>query len=312
MRRPPEAPLPPRNGLDPARLRLPAEGRWATIRDHLVERTPKLPPARLGRMLVEGRIVGEDGPVTPDTPFRAGAFIWFHRDLPDEVTVPLEIGVVHSDKHLVVVDKPHFMATIPRGRHVLETALVRLRRELDLPELSPAHRLDRLTAGLLIFVVSREHRGAYQTLFLDRKVAKVYEAIAPYDPSLALPATVRSRIVKERGVMTAREVPGEPNAETRIELIEHACGLGRYRLLPTTGRTHQLRVHLSGLGIPILGDRCYPTVSESTLEDFTRPLQLLARTLEFTDPITGVQRRFESRRKLRNCDRATRAEFSIS
>ena len=224
MRRPPEAPLPPRNGLDPARLRLPAEGRWATIRDHLVERIPKLPPERLDRMLVEGRIVGEDGPVTPDTPFRAGAFIWFHRDLPDEVTVPLEIGVVHSDKHLVVVDKPHFMATIPRGRHVLETALVRLRRELDLPELSPAHRLDRLTAGLLIFVVSREHRGAYQTLFLDRKVAKVYEAIAPHDPSLALPATVRSRIVKERGVMTAREVPGEPNAETRIELIEHAAG----------------------------------------------------------------------------------------
>lgn len=312
MRRPPQAPLPPRDGLNPARMKLPADGPWATIRDHLVERIPKLPPERLDEMLTERRIVTEDGPVTPDTPFRAGVFVWFHRDLPDEVTVPFEIGVVYSDEYLVVADKPHFLATIPRGRHVLETALVRLRRELDLPELSPAHRLDRLTAGLLIFVVRREHRGAYQTLFRDRKVRKVYEALARHDPGLTLPTTVRSRIVKERGVLTAQEVAGEPNAETRIELIEHACGLGRYRLIPATGRTHQLRVHLAGLGIPILGDRFYPTVTETTLDDFTRPLQLLARTLEFTDPITGAHRRFESALKLRNCDRATLAEFSVS
>lgn len=311
VRRPPDAPLPPRNGLNPARMRLPAEGPWSTIRDHLVDRIPKLPPERLDEMLAEQRIVGQNGPVTRQTPFQAGAFIWFHRDLPDEVPVPFEIGVVHRDEHLVVVDKPHFMATIPRGRHVLETALVRLRRELDLPELSPAHRLDRVTAGLLIFVVEREHRGAYQTLFRDRKVRKVYEALARHDPGLALPTTVHSRIVKERGTVTAQEVPGEPNAQTRIELIEHAHGLGRYRLLPATGRTHQLRVHMSGLGLPILGDRFYPVVTESTLDDFSRPLQLLARTLEFTDPITGAARRFESRLKLRNCVPRTLSEFSF-
>ncbi|WP_285486540.1 RluA family pseudouridine synthase [Amycolatopsis taiwanensis] len=292
-------------------MRLPVEGPWATIRDHLVDRIPKLPPQRLDQMLAEGRIVGQDGPVTLVTPYRPGTFIWFHRDLPDEVPVPFEIGVVHRDEHLVVADKPHFMATIPRGRHVLETALVRLRRDLDLPELSPAHRLDRLTAGLLIFVVNREHRGAYQTLFRDRKVRKVYEAVARHDPGLTLPTTVRSRIVKERGIVTAQEVAGEPNARTRIELIEHARGLGRYRLLPETGRTHQLRVHMSGLGIPILGDRFYPVVTETTLDDFSRPLQLLARTLEFTDPITGELRRFESRLKLRNCDQHTLSEFSI-
>jgi len=291
-------------------MKLPAEGPWATIRDHLVERIPRLPAERLDEMLAERRIVGRDGPVTADTPFRAGEFIWFHRDLPDEVTVPFEIGIVHADENLLVVDKPHFLATIPRGRHVLETALVRLRRDLALPELSPAHRLDRVTAGLLMFVVKREHRGAYQTLFADRKVRKTYEAVARHDPGLTLPRTVHSRIVKERGIVTAQEVPGEPNAETRIELLEHGGGLGRYRLYPATGRTHQLRVHMSGLGIPILGDRFYPSVVETTLDDFSRPLQLLAKTLEFTDPVTGVPRRFESGLRLRNCDARTLSEFS--
>ena len=280
-------------------MKLPAGGPWATIRDHLVERIPRLPAARLDEMLAEQRIVGVDGPVTPDTPFLPGAFIWFHRDLPDEVPVPFEIGIVHRDDHLVVVDKPHFLATIPRGQHVVETALVRLRHELGLPELSPAHRLDRVTAGLLMFVTRREHRGAYQTLFRDRKVAKEYEAIARHDPDLDLPRTVRSRIVKERGTITAQEVPGPVNAETYIELVEHADGRGRYRLVPATGRTHQLRVHLNHLGIPILGDRFYPTVTETPLDDFSRPLQLLAKALEFTDPVTGAHRRFQSRLSLR-------------
>ncbi|NKQ54611.1 pseudouridylate synthase [Amycolatopsis sp. K13G38] len=298
MRRRQPAPLPQRNGLDPARMKLPAEGPWATVRDHLVERIPRLPPQRLDEMLAEERIVGVDGPVTADTPFLPGAFIWFHRDLPEEVPVPFQIGIVHADEHLVVVDKPHFLATIPRGRHVLETALVRLRRDLGLPELSPAHRLDRVTAGLLMFVTRRENRGKYQTLFRDRAVAKEYEAIAPHDPGLELPATVRSRIVKERGTITAQEVAGPVNAETRVELIEHAEGRGRYRLAPATGRTHQLRVHMNHLGIPILGDRFYPTVVETPLDDFRRPLQLLAKTLEFTDPLTGERRRFESRLKL--------------
>ncbi|WP_236795129.1 RluA family pseudouridine synthase [Amycolatopsis sp. GM8] len=299
MSRRPDAPLPPRNGLDPARMRLPVDGHWATIRDHLVDRIPRLSPQRLDEMLAQERIVGLDGPVTARTPFKGGMYIWFHRDLPDETPVPFEITVVHADENLVVVDKPHFLATIPRGQHVVETALVRLRRDLGLPELSPAHRLDRVTAGLLMFVIRREHRGAYQTLFSDRKVRKEYEAIAPFDPALAMPRTVRSRIVKERGVVTAQEVPGEPNAETFVELVAHSGNLGRYRLVPATGRTHQLRVHMSRLGIPILGDRFYPVVEETPLHDFSRPLQLLAKTLEFTDPLSGAQRRFESRLVLR-------------
>jgi tRNA pseudouridine32 synthase/23S rRNA pseudouridine746 synthase len=274
---------------------MPAEGSWATLRDHLVERLPRVDPGRIDEMLLEQGIVGQDGPLAPDAPFVPNSFVWFHRDLPDEVTVPFGISVVHRDETLLVVDKPHFLATIPRGQHIVETALVRLRRELDLPQLVPAHRLDRVTAGLVMFIIEPTRRGAYQTLFRDRLVSKVYEAIAPYDPDLELPCTIRSRIVKERGIITAQELPGEPNAETRVELIEYVNGRGRYRLVPETGRTHQLRLHMSGLGVPILGDDFYPVLTETPLDDFSRPLQLLAKVLEFTDPITGAPRRFESR-----------------
>ncbi|MFB7916324.1 pseudouridine synthase [Streptomyces sp. NPDC056061] len=296
--KPPAAPLPQREGIDPVRLRLPEDpdGRWATVRDHLRARFGgAIGAARVDAMVDGGRFVSVRGPVSADEPYEAGRYVWFHRDFAPEEPVPFPVGVVHRDAHLVVADKPHFLATTPRGRHVTETAVARLRRELDLPALQPAHRLDRLTAGLVLFVVRPEERGAYQTLFRDRRVRKEYEAVAPYDPGLDLPRTVRSRIVKERGVVAAREEPGEPNSESRIELREHRSGLGRYRLLPATGRTHQLRVHMSALGLPIVHDPVYPVVrAEGAPDDFSRPLQLLARVLEFTDPVTGGVRRFES------------------
>jgi tRNA pseudouridine32 synthase / 23S rRNA pseudouridine746 synthase len=268
------------------------------MRDHLVDRLPRVDPARIDAMLAERRIVDADGPLTPDAPFVPDSFIWFHRDLPDEVPVPFEIDVLHRDERLLVVDKPHFLATIPRGQHITQTALVRLRRELDLPTLSPAHRLDRVTAGLLMFVVRPEHRGPYQTLFRDRRVHKTYEAIAAHEPQLTLPRIVRSRIVKQRGVLCAQSVPGPPNAETGIELLEHRGGWGRYRLTPTTGRTHQLRLHMSELGVPILGDDFYPDLRARPLDDFRSPLQLLAATLQFIDPVDGTTRSFQTRREL--------------
>ncbi|MER7845781.1 pseudouridine synthase [Kitasatospora sp. NPDC096077] len=296
----PASPLPQRRGVDPVHLRLPLEGDWPTVREHLVERLPAVAAARVETALRDGEIVGEQGPIGFDEPFRPGAHLWFYRDHPAEVPVPFDLVVLHRDDHLVVVDKPHFLATTPRGRHVVETALSRLRHSLDLPALSPAHRLDRLTAGLAMFVVRPEDRGAYQTLFRDRLVRKEYQAIAGYDPELSLPRTVRSHIVKERGVIAAREVvDAPPNSESRVDLLEHRDGLGRYRLRPLSGRTHQLRLHMSGLGLPILGDPVYPVVlPEPAPDDFRRPLQLLASTVEFTDPLSGRERRFESRRTL--------------
>ncbi|WP_069884928.1 RluA family pseudouridine synthase [Streptomyces luteocolor] len=296
----PPAPLPQRDGVDPVRVKLPPDGAWPTVRAHLVERLAA-GPGVIDAMLREGRIVGADGtPVAPDAPYEPGAFVWFHRDLAPEVPVPFALDVVHRDEHIVVVDKPHFLATMPRGSHVTQTALARLRAELGIPTLGAAHRLDRLTAGLLLFTVRPEERGAYQTLFGDRRVHKEYEAVAPYDPGVRLPRTVRSHIEKVRGIIAAYEVEGAaPNSESRVELVEHRGGLGRYRLTPHTGRTHQLRVHMNALGLPILGDPVYPVVTGPVPpDDFRRPLQLLARVLEFTDPVTGVPHRFVSGRTL--------------
>ncbi|MFD7923551.1 pseudouridine synthase [Streptomyces sp. NPDC059740] len=294
-------PLPQRDGVDPVRVHLPEDraGRWPTAAAHLMDRfSGAVPRDRLAAMVGAGRFVTADGPLTADTPYRAGLRIWFHRDLPPEPPVPFEVEVVHRDERIVVADKPHFLATTPRGSHVTQTATARLRTALELPTLQAAHRLDRLTAGLVLFVVRPEDRAAYQGLFRDRRVHKEYEAVAPHDPGLRLPTTVRNRIEKERGVLAAREVPGPPNSESRIELLAHRAGLGRYRLLPTTGRTHQLRLHLSGLGLPILGDPLYPEVRASAPDDWTDPLQLLARRLAFTDPVTGEERDFVSRRTL--------------
>ncbi|MEV6208018.1 RluA family pseudouridine synthase [Kitasatospora sp. NPDC051914] len=297
----PASPLPQRDGIDAVRLRLPPDGPWPTVRGYLLERYGRaIGPARVETMLREGVFVTTGGPLTADTAYRPGEFVWFHRELEPETPVPFEVEVLYRDERIVVVDKPHFLSTTPRGRHVTETALARLRRDLGLPGLGPAHRLDRLTAGLVLFVARPELRGAYQGLFERRAVRKEYEAIAGYDPQRPLPATVRSRIVKERGELAAREVEGEPNSESRIELAEHRDGLGRYRLHPHTGRTHQLRLHMASLGLPILGDPLYPQVlAEPAPDDFRRPLQLLGAVLEFTDPVSKRPLRFDSRRTLR-------------
>jgi tRNA pseudouridine32 synthase/23S rRNA pseudouridine746 synthase len=240
-----------------------------------------------------GAAVGEEHPYTPHT------FVWFHRELPVEAPVPGQIHIVHRDDRLLVVDKPAFLSSIPRGRHVRESVVVRLREELGLPELSPLHRLDRITSGLLMLATERRWRGAYQTLFQDGEVRKTYRALAPVLPELELPVTVRDHITKRRGQWQSEVVPGAPiNAETLVELESQAEGLGVYRLTPRTGRTHQLRLHLHGLGVPILNDPLYPKVEDIAVDDFSHPLQLLAAELDFTDPFDGTERSFQSVREL--------------
>ena len=247
-----------------------------------------------------GEVLCDDGTLVDATTVLApGSHVYLYRDLPDEVTVPFDIPILYRDDDIVVVDKPHFLATMPRGRHVVQTALVRLRRDLGLPEISPAHRLDRLTAGVLLFTVRRELRGSYQTLFARREVHKTYLAVTQAVPA-EVPAVVRSRIVKRRGVLQAFEEPVEPGGEfNAVTAITHLDG-NHFRLTPLTGRTHQLRVHMNAIGAPIVNDPWYPVVKDVAAEDFSAPLQLLAHTLEFDDPISGQRRQFVSRRSLRD------------
>jgi tRNA pseudouridine32 synthase / 23S rRNA pseudouridine746 synthase len=299
---PRRSPLPQRHGLDAAWLRTPDNvsgvvRRWATMGDFLLDRLPAGAPVR--EMLAAGEFVDQAGrPWQADDPYAANTFVWFHRELAPEPSVPFAVKVLHVDERIVVVDKPHFLATTPRGVHVRETVLVRLRESLDLPEIQPAHRLDRLTAGVLVLTTRREYRGAYANLFQTHVVQKTYEALAPYDPSLEFPRRVINRIEKRRGSLQAEVVDGEPNAETLIELVEIRGHCARYRLTPATGKTHQLRVHLAGLGLPILGDPLYPTVLDVPADDFTTPLQLVARQLAFADPIDLTPRVFASQRRL--------------
>lgn len=301
------APLPHRDGVPPARFSMPVGGLWGTVAEFLLDRTRGA--AEVSRRLADGEVrLGDGTAVSELTPYRPGEWVYLHRDLPEEVPVPGELTVLHEDERLLVVDKPHFLATTPRGRHVRETVLTRLRRRAGWELVQPAHRLDRLTAGVLLLTKQPADRGAYQELFAARAVDKSYLAVVALADGATLPPVVCSRIEKRRGALQAVTVPGEVNAVTRLEVLAHPWPAGAarvaerepalVRLRPETGRTHQLRVHLAGLGAPIVNDPLYPDVRQEAPDDPNRPLQLLAAELAFTDPVTGRPRRFVSRRQL--------------
>ncbi|MFL6023254.1 MAG: pseudouridine synthase [Marmoricola sp.] len=299
----PRSPLPLRHGLNAAWARTPdrdpaAPAPWGTFAAWLRFRFPE--HVDVDAMLAGRRFVYDDGSaVAAEDPYRPNTFVWFHRDLREEVPVPGAIEVLHRDDRLVVVDKPAFLSTIPRGNHVLQSVVVRLRHELELPELSPVHRLDRVTSGVLMLSTERRWRGPYQSMFEHGTVTKTYRALAGWREDLELPVTVRNHLRKERGAWQAQVVPGAPvNAETLVELEERVGENAVYRLSPRTGRTHQLRLHLLGLGIPIVDDPLYPDVLEVSVDDFSRPLQLLASEIAFTDPVDGTERHFRSARTL--------------
>lgn len=294
------SPLPLKDGVAPSRVYLP-RGHWVLLIDFLVERFPYTAPDVIRGRLDRGEIVDEHNlPQAADAPYLPDRWLWYYREVPDEASVPFELEILHRDDRLLVVDKPHFLASIPGGRYLRETALTRLRQQLNLPQLSPVHRLDRETAGVMLFTVDPACRGAYQQLFQSREVQKTYEAVAPLRQDLELPKVHDSCIGPKPTHFTMREIPGEPNSRTLIELIKPlGNSLGLYKLSPVTGRKHQLRVHLSALGIPICNDLFYPDLKPSaSFDDFSKPLQLLARRVSFTDPFTASLRVFESRREL--------------
>lgn len=292
-------PLPVRDGVAPSYLWI-TETRTGGLLRFLCERFPEVSAAAWAARLAKGGIVDAQGqPLTADSPVRQGMRLWYYRELEaPETPVPFAETVLFQDEHIVVADKPHFLPTIPTGRFLHETLLVRLKKKLNLPHLTPIHRLDRETAGVVILSHNPATRGAYQSMFQKRVVRKVYEAIAPVLPARAFPFTYRSRMVDGDQFFVMREEEGEPNSETLVELIETRGALARYRLHPHTGRKHQLRLHLSSLGAPILNDAFYPVALPCKGDDFSAPLQLLARSIHFDDPLTGAPRQFSSAREL--------------
>ncbi len=294
-----KAPLPMRDGVTPSYLLLP-EGDWPDLISFMAHNYPAVTEAQWRERMARGDVVDAEGrALGPDSRYQRNLRIFYYRELEAETPIPFEETILYQDEHLVVADKPHFLPTIPTGRFLQETLLVRLRRKLGIEDLVPIHRLDRETAGVVVFSSNLDSRGAYQSLFQKRLVQKEYEALAGPLEGRDFPFLYRSRMVDGDKFFIMKEEAGEPNSETMIDVAERrADGQVLYRLWPHTGRKHQLRVHLAALGIPIVNDAFYPVALPCKEDDVSQPLKLLARAIGFPDPLTGEWRYFESRRSL--------------
>ncbi|MBA2237591.1 MAG: pseudouridylate synthase [Lysobacter sp.] len=285
---------PARDGTPASHVQL-GVGPWSTVLQALCARFPRIPATAWQERMGEGRVLDDCGrPVQADAECRGGMNLYYYREVHAEPPIPFRESVLHIDAHLVVADKPHFLPVTPAGAYLHETLLSRLVRRLGNPALVPLHRIDRATAGLVLFSADPGSRDRYQALFRQRRITKRYEAWAPALPAMGFPHVRVSRLVPGEPFFRMCEAAGAPNSETRVEVIERAGRFWRYRLEPVSGRKHQLRVHMAALGAPILHDRFYPQLNEDSADDHDRPLQLLAQSLHFVDPLTGAVRDFVS------------------
>lgn len=293
-----KAPLPIVEGVGPSCQWLPA-GPWKTVIDFFKEQYPHVDANTWKTRMAKGQVMDETGRrVDPETAFRVGTCIFYYRELENEKAIPFVEQVLYQDEHILVADKPHFLPVIPSGRFLHETLLVRLRKQRATEALVPIHRLDRETAGVMLFSLNPKTRGHYTSVFRNRRIRKVYEALAPTRGDSSFPSSRRSRIVRGEPFFRMKEVPGEANSETHISFLSNLGRLTLYQLVPLTGRKHQLRLHLAALGIPVINDKLYPAMTPSDDDDFSRPLKLLAKSISFQDPLTGRHHYFESCRRL--------------
>ncbi len=291
----PDAPFNPAHH-QASTLSLPS-GTWATVLDCLCDHFKAIDRAQWLDRIARGRVLDTQGkPIDVGLPYKQGLRIHYFREVANERPIAARESILHADEHLVVADKPHFLPVTPTGEYVEHTLLRRLIRRLGNPHLVPLHRIDRHTAGLVLFSANPASRSAYQALFPNRQIDKCYEAIAPALPHLAFPLVHTSRMVHGEPFFRMQEVAGVINSETRVEVAEKMGDLWRYRLYPITGKTHQLRVHMTALGASLCNDPFYPEVcAQGEEDDYTKPLKLLAKRLAFNDPLTGEPRFFESR-----------------
>lgn len=270
-------------------------GPWSTVLDCLCDHFPAITRAQWLDRIARGRVLDINGhPISLDRAYREGLCIYYFREVPNEKVIPVQETILYADEHLVVADKPHFLPVTPAGEYVEQTLLRRLIRRLDNPALVPLHRIDRHTAGLVLFSANPDSRTAYQQLFPTRRIDKIYEAIAPALPGLTFPRVHKSRLVDGEPFFRMQEGPGASNTETAVEVREKHGDLWRYGLFPVTGKKHQLRVHMAALGASICNDPFYPDVIKDAQDDYANPLKLLAQGVRFIDPVSGQERSFRS------------------
>lgn len=270
-------------------------GAWATVLDCLCAHFSAISREQWLDRIARGRVLDANGvPIGAALAYREGLRIHYFREVPNETPIPVQESILYADEHLVVADKPHFLPVTPAGEYVEQTLLRRLIRRLDNPDLVPLHRIDRHTAGLVLFSANRQTRSAYQSLFPTRQIDKRYEAIACALPDVEFPRVHKSRLIDGEPFFRMQEGPGVSNTETAMEVCERNGELWRYGLYPVTGKKHQLRVHMAALGAAICNDPFYPDVIRDAVDDYARPLKLLAQSLRFVDPVTGQQRQFQS------------------
>ena len=286
-------------GVSSSRVYLPATQKHSNLLEFFTSNFPHIDPAEWLARFQEGLIMSLDGQAVAATDaYQANIHLLYFRRLSREPEIPFDEHILFQDEHILVADKPHFLPVTPSGLYLHQTLLNRLKKRTGIQELSPIHRIDRDTAGLVIFSIKPSERAHYQNLFRDRLVKKVYEAIAPYSEEVvaSLPMTYQSRIEESEHFLQMQELVGEPNTDTYVEIVEATKPWSRYRLSPGSGKKHQLRCHLNALGIPIKNDQIYPVLTpyqEYDL-DFSKPLQLLAKEIHFEDPITHEPRGFMS------------------
>ncbi len=292
--------LPMRDGVSASVVSVPA-GHWPSVLDFLAQRMPGIARSEWADRLQQGLVLHPNGECAlPSQACQPGARLYYYRNLADEPVLPVQAHIVFEDEHLLVADKPHFMPVTPSGRYVQQSLLVQLKRLTGCADLVPLHRIDRETAGLVLFGKRLQDRDAYHALFRDKDIHKIYHAVAAAPLGRDLPSVYASRLVPGEPFFRTQEVPGQANSETRIRVLKTEGARALYQLQPITGKRHQLRVHMNALGIPIEGDLFYPTVlrGPDAPEDFSQPLQLLAQSVQFTDPHTGQARVFESQLQL--------------
>jgi len=292
--------IPTRQGVGPSRVTLPV-GPWPTVLDFLLERMPDISRDEWLHRFAHDLVLNEAAkPVAATQTYTPHTKLYYYRHIANEPVLPKKASIMFEDEHLIVADKPHFMPVTPAGRYVQQSLLVQLKHLTGNDDLVPLHRIDRETAGLVMFGKRLQDRDAYHALFRDKEMHKVYEAVAAYNPALELPRAHISRLQPDQLFFKTQEVAGEPNSETRISLLKVEASRALYQLVPISGKRHQLRVHMMALGLPLEGDQFYPTVlrGPDALEDFNNPLQLLAKTVAFTDPVTGEAREFHSALRL--------------